>query len=55
MFANKSDQKNALSVNEINLSLGLDLIRNQNWNILQSCALTGQGLVVSLTRYSSDD
>jgi hypothetical protein len=48
IFANKNDQKNALSLNEINLSLGLDLIRNQNWNILQSCALTGQGLVAGL-------
>jgi hypothetical protein len=35
-------------LNEINLSLGLDLIRNQNWNILQSCALTGQGLVAGI-------
>jgi ADP-ribosylation factor-like protein 6 len=48
IFANKADIPTALSTNEVNLSLGLDLIRNNDWNILQSCALTGQGLVAGI-------
>ncbi|KAI6215363.1 ADP-ribosylation factor-like protein 6 [Aphelenchoides besseyi] len=48
IFANKVDQKNALSSNELNLSLGLDLIRNHDWNIVQTCALTGQGLIAGI-------
>uniref|UniRef100_A0A915CMU4 ADP-ribosylation factor-like protein 6 n=1 Tax=Ditylenchus dipsaci TaxID=166011 RepID=A0A915CMU4_9BILA len=45
IFANKADLKDALSASEVHLSLGLDLIRNRNWHIVSSCALTGQGLV----------
>ncbi|KAI1729080.1 ADP-ribosylation factor family domain-containing protein [Ditylenchus destructor] len=45
ILANKSDLKDALSASEVHLSLGLDLIRNRNWHIVPTCALTGQGLV----------
>ncbi|CAD5223126.1 unnamed protein product [Bursaphelenchus xylophilus] len=45
VFANKCDDSRALSTPEINISLGLDVIREHNWNIVQSSAITGQGLV----------
>ncbi|CAK5073638.1 unnamed protein product [Meloidogyne enterolobii] len=45
IFANKSDVRDAVPASEIHLNLGLDLIRNRNWHIVSTCALTGQGLV----------
>uniref|UniRef100_A0A183C6E6 ADP-ribosylation factor-like protein 6 n=1 Tax=Globodera pallida TaxID=36090 RepID=A0A183C6E6_GLOPA len=45
ILANKSDLKDAVPATEIHLNLGLDLIRNRNWHIISTCALTGSGLV----------
>uniref|UniRef100_A0A914H246 ADP-ribosylation factor-like protein 6 n=1 Tax=Globodera rostochiensis TaxID=31243 RepID=A0A914H246_GLORO len=45
ILANKSDLKDAVPASEIHLNLGLDLIRNRNWHIVSTCALTGSGLV----------
>ncbi|KAF7629908.1 hypothetical protein Mgra_00009097 [Meloidogyne graminicola] len=44
IFANKSDVRDSVPASEIHLNLGLDLIRNRNWHIVSTCALTGQGL-----------
>jgi len=48
VMANKADLKEAITVSEIHLGLGLDLIRNRDWNIVSSCGLTGQGLVTGI-------
>jgi signal recognition particle receptor subunit beta len=48
ILANKSDLKESLTASEVHVNLGLDLIRNRNWHIASSCALTGQGLVGGL-------
>jgi len=45
IFANKADLKDSLSAAEVHVNLGLDLIRNRNWHIVSTCAVTGQGLV----------
>ena len=48
ILANKADQKDALSSADVHLSLGLDMIRNRNWHIVSTCALTGQGLLPAI-------
>lgn len=45
LFANKMDEKGALSAVEVTQSLGIDLIRGRSWHIVASCAVTGEGLV----------
>ncbi|MES1913903.1 MAG: hypothetical protein MHM6MM_006051 [Cercozoa sp. M6MM] len=44
VFANKQDQSKALSIKEITERLELSTLRNRNWHIQASCALTGDGL-----------
>lgn len=44
VFANKMDEKDALDAYDVNLQLGLNLIRSRNWNICASCAVTGDGI-----------
>uniref|UniRef100_A0AC34Q6F3 ADP-ribosylation factor-like protein 6 n=1 Tax=Panagrolaimus sp. JU765 TaxID=591449 RepID=A0AC34Q6F3_9BILA len=48
ILANKADQKDALTSADVHLSLGLDMIRNRNWHIVSTCALTGQGLMPAI-------
>ncbi|CAD5216603.1 unnamed protein product [Bursaphelenchus okinawaensis] len=48
VFANKSDLARILSEREINITLGLDVIRQHNWRIERCSALSGQGLVAGI-------
>ncbi|MES1912774.1 MAG: ADP-ribosylation factor 1 [Cercozoa sp. M6MM] len=48
VLANKQDQPEALSINEITERLGLNKLRNRNWYIQASCAMTGDGLYEGL-------
>uniref|UniRef100_A0A0N5AW95 ADP-ribosylation factor-like protein 6 n=1 Tax=Syphacia muris TaxID=451379 RepID=A0A0N5AW95_9BILA len=48
VFANKMDEKGALDTFDVNVQLGLNLIRTRNWNICGSCALTGDGITEGL-------
>lgn len=38
------DEKGSLVASEVSRYMGLDLIRNRNWYICASCAITGEGL-----------
>ncbi|KAK0415830.1 hypothetical protein QR680_012144 [Steinernema hermaphroditum] len=44
VLANKMDEKGAMTPTEVTKELGLDSIRDQNWTIVATCALTGEGL-----------
>ncbi|KAE8815071.1 ADP-ribosylation factor-like protein 5 [Hordeum vulgare] len=44
VFANKQDLKDAMSAAEITDALSLHSIKNRDWHIQASCALTGEGL-----------
>uniref|UniRef100_A0AC35GCR0 ADP-ribosylation factor-like protein 6 n=1 Tax=Panagrolaimus sp. PS1159 TaxID=55785 RepID=A0AC35GCR0_9BILA len=48
ILANKNDSKDALSATDVHLSLGLDMIRNRNWHIASTCALSGLGLIEAI-------
>mmetsp|Transcript_1466 Transcript_1466/g.1920 ORF Transcript_1466/g.1920 Transcript_1466/m.1920 type:complete len:184 (+) Transcript_1466:149-700(+) len=48
VFANKQDQPNAMSAAEITEQMSLHSIKEHNWHIQKSCALTGQGLFEGL-------
>lgn len=44
VFANKQDLKDAMSPAEITDALSLHSIKNNDWHIQASCAITGDGL-----------
>ena len=44
VFANKQDLPNAMSVNEVTEKLGLNQLRNRQWYVQSTCAITGDGL-----------
>ncbi|XP_052137266.1 uncharacterized protein LOC127755615 [Oryza glaberrima] len=44
VFANKQDLKDAMSPAEITDALSLHSIKNHDWHIQASCAITGEGL-----------
>jgi len=44
VYANKMDDRQAMSAVDVSRSLGLDTIKNKPWQIVASCALTGDGL-----------
>ncbi|KAH0902862.1 hypothetical protein HID58_042365 [Brassica napus] len=44
VFANKQDLKDAMSPAEITDALNLHSIKNHDWHIQASCAVTGEGL-----------
>lgn len=44
VFANKQDLKDAMTPAEITDALSLHSIKNHDWHIQASCALTGEGL-----------
>ena len=44
VFANKQDQKGAMSAEQISDALGLPEVRNRQWSILETSALKGKGL-----------
>lgn len=48
IFANKMDLPNALSPAEITDRLALHKLKNRNWVVQPSCAITGEGLVAGL-------
>lgn len=48
VFANKQDQPNAMSVNEVTERLGLNQLRNRQWYVQPTCATTGDGLYEGL-------
>ncbi|KAK2077536.1 hypothetical protein QBZ16_004381 [Prototheca wickerhamii] len=44
IFANKQDLPNAMSVQELSEALDLVGIKDHNWHVQASCAVSGQGL-----------
>lgn len=44
LYANKMDDRTALSAVEVSRALELDGIKEKPWHICASCALTGEGL-----------
>ncbi|KAL6071175.1 ADP-ribosylation factor-like protein 5 [Balamuthia mandrillaris] len=44
VFANKQDLKGAMSAAEISEALNLHAVKDHEWHIQKSCALTGEGL-----------
>jgi len=48
VFANKQDLPNAMTVNEVTESLGLNQLRQRQWYIQATCATTGDGLYEGL-------
>ena len=45
IFANKQDVEGCLSMEEIRDILGLNSIKDRNWKIIKSSAMTGEGLL----------
>ncbi len=44
VFANKQDQKGAMSEVEVSQALGLHAIKDRQWHICRSAATKGEGL-----------
>ncbi|KAH3765637.1 ADP-ribosylation factor 6 [Pelomyxa schiedti] len=44
VFANKSDLPKAMDADEVKERLGLEKLRERNWQVQACCALTGEGL-----------
>lgn len=44
VFANKQDLPNTITLDEITEKLGLQNIKNMNWEVQSFCAKTGEGL-----------
>jgi len=48
VFANKQDMPTALPVKEVAERLGMNRLRNREWHVQASCALTGEGIFEGL-------
>lgn len=48
ILANKQDLKEAMDVAELSQTLMLHKVRNHDWHIQPSCAITGAGLLDGL-------
>ena len=48
VFANKQDLPNPMNATEVVRKLGLHSLRNRNWNIQETCAVSGDGLFEGL-------
>ncbi|KAI8909964.1 ADP-ribosylation factor family [Powellomyces hirtus] len=48
IFANKSDVPGCMTPEQCTAALGLDTIRDRNWNMIPSNAITGEGLAKGL-------
>lgn len=49
VFANKNDLPNVMDTAEITEKLGLHRLRDRNWHVQASCAISGDGLLDGLT------
>jgi len=49
VFANKNDLPNVMDTAEITEKLGLHRLRDRNWHVQSSCAISGDGLLDGLT------
>ena len=54
IFANKQDLPDALNPPEVQEKLGMTQIRDRNWFVQPSCAITGDGLYKGLTWLTSN-
>lgn len=54
VFANKSDLPNALNKAEVTERLQMHKLRNRAWFVQESCALTGDGILVGLNWMASN-
>lgn len=54
VYANKQDLPNAMSVSEVIEKLGLPQQHNRQWNVIASCATTGDGLYEGLEWLSQE-
>lgn len=48
VFANKQDLPGSLGISEVSEALGLTVIRNRQWTVIQSSALKGVGITEGL-------
>ena len=48
VFVNKQDLPNPMNATEVVRKLGLHSLRNRNWNIQETCAVSGDGLFEGL-------
>lgn len=53
VFANKTDLPKAMDVEEVTEKLGLHKLRDRNWHVQTSCAITGDGLLDGLSWLNS--
>eukprot|EP01106_Pelomyxa_sp_JSP_P000320 TRINITY_DN1048_c0_g2_i1.p1 TRINITY_DN1048_c0_g2~~TRINITY_DN1048_c0_g2_i1.p1 ORF type:complete len:201 (+),score=63.70 TRINITY_DN1048_c0_g2_i1:46-648(+) len=53
VFANKNDLPKAMNADEVTEKLGLHKLRDRNWKVQTSCAITGDGLLDGLTWLSA--
>ncbi|GAM21808.1 hypothetical protein SAMD00019534_049830, partial [Acytostelium subglobosum LB1] len=44
VYANKCDLPGAMTTEEIATTMGLQQLENRKWNVMASCAITGQGV-----------
>jgi small GTP-binding protein len=54
VFANKSDLPHALSADEISAELQLEELNARAWHVQQSCATSGEGLLLGLKWLASN-
>eukprot|EP01105_Mastigella_eilhardi_P005186 TRINITY_DN16957_c0_g1_i1.p1 TRINITY_DN16957_c0_g1~~TRINITY_DN16957_c0_g1_i1.p1 ORF type:complete len:175 (-),score=59.19 TRINITY_DN16957_c0_g1_i1:193-717(-) len=53
VFANKNDLPKAMDTDEVTERLGLNKLKDRNWHVQTSCAITGDGLFDGLTWLNS--
>lgn len=53
VYANKNDLPNVMDTAEITEKLGLHKLRDRNWYVQSSCAISGDGLLDGLTWLNS--
>jgi len=49
VFANKNDLPDVMDTTEVSERLGLPKLRDRNWFVQSSCAITGDGLLDGLS------
>ena len=53
VFANKNDLPNVMDTQEVSERLGLPKLKDRNWFVQSSCAISGEGLLEGLAWLNS--
>lgn len=53
VFANKQDIQGAMSPEQVRDSLKLNQLKDRLWNVVPSCATTGEGLLDGLVSHAT--